>query len=89
MAVVSMNKLMLVGLNADKNQILSELMTLGVVEITSHDLTSSEWVSQWSHLVTEEDRSDAIEALNGQIEQTAAALGRLARYNGGKKPLCR
>lgn len=87
MAVVSMNKLMLVGLNADKNQILSELMTLGVVEITSHDLTSSEWISQWSHLVTEEDRSDAIEALNGQIEQTAAALGRLARYNGGKKPL--
>jgi len=87
MAVVSMDKLTLVGLNSDKEQILEELMALGAVEITAQDLSSSELLTDWSHLVTKEDRTGTIAQLNNQLEQVELALSRLARYNGGKKPL--
>ena len=84
MAVVSMDKLTLVGLNSDKEQILEELMALGAVEITAQDLSSSELLTDWSHLVTKEDRTGTIAQLNNQLEQVELALSRLARYNGGK-----
>jgi len=87
MAVVDMNKLTLVGLNTDKTDILNQLMALGVVEITAQDLDTSDHLSQWSHLITHDDRTDSIAYLNNLLEQVRFALNRLAKYNGEKKPL--
>ena len=73
MAVVNMHKLMLVGLNTDKDRILERLMATGVVEVNDLDLDSSDVLAQWSHLVIKEDCENVVAELDSQIEQVKQA----------------
>lgn len=85
MSIVRMQKLSVIGLNSARDDLVKELMRLGVVEITSqagklHD-------EQWSGLVGADQGRTGEAKLESRITQAAQALASLERYDTGKKPL--
>lgn len=84
MAVIEMNKLTLIGLNTDKEQILEVLMELGVTEIIDNDRLESE---DWAQLMVQDGEPDSVHELDDAIDQAVVALERLSGYASEKKPL--
>lgn len=87
MAVVKMNKLTLVGLNSEKDQILEQLMALGWVQVNSQDIDADASLAQWSHYFSADNNNETIAQLENRIQQLGLALGRLSKYIGDKKPI--
>jgi len=85
MAIVELSKLSVIGMNDSKNQILSEIMELGVVEICNSDdkLTDEEW----SQLVTRDGDEKSLSRLEIKLSETSQALEVLEKYDKTKKPL--
>lgn len=85
MAIVKMNKLSLIGLEADKEKILDTLMNIGVVEISesSEKLSSDEW----NALVVQDGDSDEVALLDDRINKVKWAIDYLSRFSSKKKGL--
>ncbi len=87
MAIVRMKKLAAIGHESVKNDLMAELMRLGVVELNAQDekLTDEEW----SSLVSRDGNEVAVSRLDGEISKADLALETIERYGTAKKPLIR
>lgn len=84
MSVVKMNRISMMGLEKNKEQILEHLMQFGMVELIDTDLSQEDALSQW--VVKDESQADVTE-LEDQISKVRFALDALAQYDKSKKPL--
>lgn len=85
MAIVSMNKLSLIGLETEKERILENLMKLGVVEINS----STEKMSSdlWKDLVSIDGDNDKIASLDSSLDRISSVINYLETFDNKKKGL--
>lgn len=84
MAIVKMKKVAALGAYADRKELLSELMKLGVVEITEQkELLSDEAAAE---LLTR-DGAEASEQFEKKLADANAALAVLEKYAGLKQPI--
>jgi len=80
-----MNKISVIGLEEDKDNIMTRLMDIGVVEI--NDLTDKLTDSEWSAVVTRDGDEDEVSRLDAQMSDVMMALETLDRYDLSKHPL--
>lgn len=87
MAIVRMKKLSAIGHESVKEDLMKELMRLGVVELNAQDekLTDEEW----SSLVSKDGNEVAVARLDGEISRADLALETIEKYGTAKKPLIR
>lgn len=85
MAIVRMNKISLLGLEADKEQIMEALMKMGVVEIVNMEHRVSE--DEWSQLVSKDGNEAAVSHLESDVAKVKSAIESLSRYDTRKKGL--
>ena len=85
MAIVKMDKISLIGLEADKEKIMEALMRLGCVELIDIQHRTSD--EEWSHLVFKDEGEVGISEYEASIVRVKTALDYLSRYNKGKKGL--
>ena len=85
MAIVKMNKFTAIGIDAEKEALLTELMDLGVAEINSPDSKLAD--EEWAKLITKEAREGDIMELEGKINMIDGVLSALETYDSSKKPM--
>ena len=85
MAIVDMKKVSVIGLNDMKEQLLKEIMDLGVVEINNQENKLSD--EQWNKLVEKDSDEGTVYELEEKISVVSGALEALNKYFTGKKPL--
>lgn len=85
MAVVKMRKLSVIGLNSTRIPFISELMNLGVVEITSKadQIDDEEWMPD----IFRTSNSADVSRLEAEISRVSTALEAIGKYDTSKKPL--
>lgn len=81
-----MKKVAVIGLDTAKEKLISDLMELGMVEITdqAQKLTESE---EWRGLGERDGDSDKLTVMDYDINRVAVALETLEKFSTAKKPL--
>ena len=85
MAIVNMNKITLIGLEADQSQMVETLMKMGVVEINNLEERAKE--EEWAMLIRQDGNQQAVTKVDTQIQQVQAAIKHLEQYDTRKKAL--
>jgi len=85
MSIVKMNRLTLIGLESDKEQILDELMKFGVVDIENVQGKLTE--EEWSRLLDRDGSEASVAELEADILKVRSAIEYLAKYDKRKKGL--
>lgn len=85
MAIVEMNKLSVIGLNDRKDEIIKNIMDLGVVEITNQENKLAD--KKWGSLVKKDGNDVAASEMDLKISEVSSAIEALDKYDTGKKPL--
>lgn len=85
MAVVEMRKLSVIGLNSTRIPFISELMHLGVVEITSQAGVVND--EEWMPDIFRTSNSADVSRLEAEISRVSTALEAIGAYDTAKKPL--
>jgi len=83
MAIVKMDKISLIGLQRDRNEIIDSLMRMGVVQIEDIDADNSE--NGLSDLITKSGDEEKVIQLDTQIEKIKAAIDYLSGFSTKKK----
>lgn len=85
MAIVKMNKLSVIGMNAEKQDIIKTLMDLGVVEVSNNsDKLQNE---DWMKLVTKDSDDENAAIYDKELSQVVNALEVLDKNAKIKKPI--
>ena len=82
MAIVKMNKLTLIGLGSQKEQIIEGLMDIGVVEV--RNVEAPEDTETWKELVTY-DGDNEVARLEEQMAKIRWAIDYLSPYSQEKR----
>ena len=85
MAIVNMNKITLIGLEADQSQMIETLMKMGVVEINNLEERANE--EEWAPLIRQDGNQQAVTKLDTQVQQVQSAIKHLEEYDTRKKGL--
>ncbi|HHV96391.1 MAG TPA: V-type ATP synthase subunit I [Clostridiaceae bacterium] len=85
MSIVRMHKIAIIGLENDKEDIIEELMNIGVLHIS--DVSGKLQDENWTELVNIEENEEEIFQLALDIEKIKASLDYLKQYDKGKKAL--
>lgn len=85
MAIVKMNKLSVIGMNEEKQDLLRDLMDLGVVEVSG--VTDKLQDEEWKDLVVKDGDEEHVSEYDRQLTQIQSALSIIAQYGKIKKPL--
>ena len=85
MAIVKMNKLSVIGMIAEKQDLIKSLMDLGIIEITG--ATDKLQDEDWAGLVTKDGDEDNVAVQDKELTRAANALEVLDKYTKSKKPL--
>ncbi|WP_094549090.1 V-type ATP synthase subunit I [Petroclostridium xylanilyticum] len=85
MAIVKMDKISLIGLETDKEQIIESLMKMGIVEITNIEQKGSE--EEWVQFVAKDGDEGEVSRIEADISRVRSALDYLVRYDTRKKGL--
>lgn len=85
MAIVKMNKLSVIGMNSEKQDLIKSLMNLGIVEITS--TTDKLQDEEWTNLVSKDGDEENAAIQDKELVRAINALGVLDKYVKLKKPL--
>jgi V/A-type H+/Na+-transporting ATPase subunit I len=85
MAIVKMNKISAIGLNAVKTELIKELMDLGVVEISSQDskLTDQDWISY----IEKDGNENEVQKYDSKLVKINQVIESLEKYDTSKKPM--
>ena len=85
MAIVKMQKLSVIGLEAEREAVLSGLQSLEAAELSdpSEKLKDSEWAA----ILKRDSEDDLVSALDLEIQKTQTVLEAISRYDGEKPPL--
>jgi len=81
-----MKKVAVIGLDTMKEKLISDLMELGVVQITDQSQRLAE-DEKWQGLGTMDGDDDRVASLDSEINRVTLALDTLARYSVEKSPL--
>lgn len=84
MAIVKMNKISAIGLDAVKDELISELMDLSVVQINSQDskLTDPDWISY----IERDGNESEVLLLEAKISKINTVIESLEKYDKSKRP---
>ncbi len=85
MAIVKMNKLSVIGMIAEKQDLIKSLMDLGIIEITA--TTDKLQDEEWSGLVTKDGDEENVAIQDKELTRATNALDVLDKYTKIKKPL--
>jgi len=85
MAIVKMDKISLIGLQRDRNEIIDSLMKMGVVQITDIDFDNSE--DGLSDLIAKSGDEEKVIQLDTQIEKIKSTINYLSGFNTKKRGL--
>lgn len=85
MAILDMDKILLIGFNNDKEGILKSLMHLGVVEIV--DVGDRMPADQWQDLMHRDGDSQGVVDVEADMQKVESALQLLSPYDTRKKGL--
>jgi len=83
MAIVKMDKISLIALQKDRNEIIDSLMKMGVVQIEDIDADNSE--NGLSGLIAKSGDEEKVIELDTQIEKVKATIDYLSAFNTKKK----
>ena len=85
MAIVKMNKLSVIGMNAEKQDLIKTLMDLGIIEITNgaDKLQDEEWMG----LVSKDGDDENVAQSDKELLQVVNALAVLNKFAKIKKPM--
>lgn len=86
MSIISMKKVAVIGLDTVKENLISDLMELGVVQITDQGQRLAE-DDQWKDLGMKDGNETAVAELDRDINQASLALETLEKYSTAKSPL--
>lgn len=84
MSIVKMQKLAVIGLDQQKESIMTKLMDFGAVELTDQKKKLAD--EKWNTIVTADD-STLVAEYDGKLSQAAQALSILEKYDKSKAPL--
>ena len=87
MAVVKMNKIAVIGLDRQKESIMSGLMDFGAVELS--DQKSRLPGSELESLLTPDEAGQRAAELDAEIARAESALNFLEKYDPAREPLFR
>ncbi len=85
MSIVNMQRVAIIGLDTEKEKLMSQLMDFGAVEFTDQSDKFEEEI--WRRAVVQDENQDAVTALEGKINHAEQALEVFEKYNTGKNPL--
>lgn len=85
MAIVKMQKVCVIGLDHEKEELISRLMDLGVVELTDQTAKLSDEI--WAENVTADESRDKTARLEEKIGRANLALEVIEKYGNLKQPL--
>lgn len=87
MAIVEMKKLFLIGLQADKDEILNAIQFMGSVEIDDIEFEehAKEGQAEAAQLLEKYDGQGVVERIEAQLSELKFALDFLGRYNSLKR----
>ena len=85
MSIVKMQKIAVIGLEKQKESIMSKLMDFGAVELVSQKGKLAD--KELSSIVTLDDSHAKVAALDAKLSRGEAALSFLRRYDPAKEPL--
>ena len=85
MSIIRMQKVAVLGLDADKKRLMSELMDLGVVELTDCSAMSGEDFRNAN--LTQDAAPETVELFEKKVFDAAQALEVLEKYGEIKEPL--
>ncbi|MCI1931668.1 MAG: V-type ATP synthase subunit I [Clostridia bacterium] len=85
MAIVDLEKLSVIALNADKTEILKSLMSLGFVEMNGQDDKLAD--QEWSSLIKRDGNYEKSAEVESKLSEVSSAIEVLDKYFKGKKPL--
>lgn len=88
MSIVKMQKLTVIGHDSIRNDLIHDLITLGVLEITSQE-EKFQSGSEWKPLVKSDANEAAVRRYDNWISKANLALETLDKYSSEKKPLLR
>ena len=87
MAIVSMKKLSVIGLNSKRTAFLHELMHLGVIQVNSRDGVAID--EEWMPDIFRASNSADASRMEADLARVGVALDAIGTYDGDKKPLFR
>ena len=87
MSIASMEKLTVIGLAKDRENLMRELMRLGVVEITAQDAKLTD--DEWSALVSADGNEEEAAKWEARVADVDQAIEVVKRYSTAKKPFIR
>ncbi|MBQ0017824.1 MAG: V-type ATP synthase subunit I [Clostridiales bacterium] len=85
MAIVKMNKLSVIGMISEKEDLIKTLMDLGVVEISSNAGKLQD--EEWAKLVEKDGDEERVSLMEKELSRVDNALGVLQKHGGLKAPL--
>jgi len=85
MSIVKMHKIAIIGMENDKDEIIEQLMNIGVLHIS--DVSSKMQDESWTGLVSKDENEEEIFQLSSDIEKIKASLDYLKQYDKQKKAL--
>ena len=85
MSIAKMEKLAVIGLDTVKEELISRLMDLGMVEITDQSARLAE--EDWAGLGVRDGNEDEVAALDAEINRVDTAIELLEKYSTAKSPL--
>lgn len=86
MSIIKMKKVAVIGLDTVKEKLISDLMELGVVQITDQGQKLTE-DDRWKELGKKDGDEDLVSAMDLKINRTSLALETLEKYSTEKSPL--
>jgi len=87
MAIIDMKKVLLVGMQSEKEKILRELQAMGNVEIVEiEDIQESE-IEESSNLITQSENDGLLAQVEAQLAEIDFALNFIGKHNKEKKGL--
>lgn len=85
MSIVRMQKIAVLGLDEQRESIMSKLMDFGAVELVEQKQKLAD--ENWRELVTIDDSQESVAQLEYKINQAEASLRVLEKYDTSKAPL--
>ena len=85
MSIINMQRIAVIGLDTEKEKLISQLMEFGAVEIT--DQTGKMEEEIWRTGTVQDENQDGVAALEGKINNAEQALGVIEKYDTRKSPL--
>ncbi|MCI8609829.1 MAG: V-type ATP synthase subunit I [Firmicutes bacterium] len=85
MSIIKMQRIAVIGLDTDKEKLVSSLMDFGAVQLT--DQTGKFEESLWKDWTVQDENQEAVTLLEGKMSRAESAFAVIEKYDARRKPL--